>query len=354
MKLLMTADSVGGVWQYATELSGALAARDVTVTLATLGDPLDAGQRAAVPGGVALIETGLPVDWLTDAAGARAAGAGIARLARRIDADLVHLNSPTLAAVPMPCPAIAVAHGCVATWWEQRGTALDPSFAWHRELMREGLTRADRVVAPTLAHAEALRRVYRLPARPVIVPNGRSAPAPVDHALHDAAVTVGRLWDEVKNAAWLDRVAGRMAAPFAAIGPLRGPRGEQVALSHLISAGERDARGVAATTAGRVFVSAASFEPFGLAVLEAAQLGCPLVLSDIAGFCELWDGVALFLPLGDESRWAAAIDGLIADRPRRDALGDAARRRAGRYTPAAMANGMIALYLPAREARAAA
>ena len=44
-----------------------------------------------------------------------------------------------------------------------------------------------------------------------------------------------------------------------------------------------------------VFVSPALYEPFGLAVLEAAQAGCALVLSDIPTFRELWDGVALFV-----------------------------------------------------------
>ena len=45
MRLLMTADAVGGVWQYALELAAAL---DADVTLALLGPAPDAGQRASV------------------------------------------------------------------------------------------------------------------------------------------------------------------------------------------------------------------------------------------------------------------------------------------------------------------
>ena len=45
MKVLMTTDTVGGVWTYALELANALADRDVEVSLAAMGAPLDASQR---------------------------------------------------------------------------------------------------------------------------------------------------------------------------------------------------------------------------------------------------------------------------------------------------------------------
>src|SRR5712675_1302271 len=45
--LLMTADAVGGVWTYAVDLSRALAARGVAVTLAVIGRTSQAQRRAA-------------------------------------------------------------------------------------------------------------------------------------------------------------------------------------------------------------------------------------------------------------------------------------------------------------------
>ncbi|MDT8262603.1 glycosyltransferase, partial [Roseomonas sp. DSM 102946] len=83
---------------------------------------------------------------------------------------------------------------------------------------------------------------------------------------------------------------------------------------------------------------------FGLAVLEAAQAGCALVLSDIPTFRELWDGAAVFVPPDDEAAVALALDRMMADRAERDRLGDAARERARRYSTAAMSNAMLALY----------
>jgi phosphatidylinositol alpha-mannosyltransferase len=93
-----------------------------------------------------------------------------------------------------------------------------------------------------------------------------------------------------------------------------------------------------------VFVSAASFEPFGLAVLEAASAGCALILSDMGSFRELWEGAALFVPVRDEDAYVEAIEMLIRDPDRRQRLGEAASRRAVRYTPQAMADGMLAIY----------
>jgi glycosyltransferase involved in cell wall biosynthesis len=158
-------------------------------------------------------------------------------------------------------------------------------------------------------------------------------------------MTVGRLWDPVKGAALLDRVAARCLAPFDAAGASAGPHGEGIDLQHLHLLGHLDRAGLSRQLATRpVFVSAASFEPFGLAVLEAASAGCALVLSDIPTFRELWDGAALFVPARDEGAYAEAIDMLIGNRDRRLRLGAAASRRAARYTPGAMAEGMLAIY----------
>ena len=79
-------------------------------------------------------------------------------------------------------------------------------------------------------------------------------------------------------------------------------------------------------------------------MLEAAQAGCPLVLSDIASFRELWDGAAVFFPPGDDYNLAARLTELLADRRGREALGSAARTRAGRYSADAMTQATLQLY----------
>ena len=345
MRLLMTTDAVGGVWQYSLELAAALQAE---VTLAVLGPAPDAGQRAAAAAaGLRLVETGLPLDWLSDGpAPVLAAGEAVARLARETGADVVHLNAPALAAARFDRPVVAVNHGCLGTWWDAaRGGPVDPALAWLPELVGRGLRAADRVVAPTRAYAEATTRRYGLPVTPTAVHNGRTPlPLPEAQPFH-GALTVGRLWDEVKDTATLDATAALLDAPVVAIGATRAPHGATVTPAHLQATGPLPADGIARWLSRRpVFVSAARFEPFGLAVLEAAQAGCPLVLSDIPTFRELWDGAATFVTPGDAPGFAGAIAALLADPARHAAQGDAARSRAARHTPAAMAAQMSGIY----------
>ncbi|PCD03500.1 glycosyl transferase family 1 [Sphingomonas spermidinifaciens] len=348
-RLFMTADAVGGVWQYAVDLAAALAPLGTRTTLALLGPgPSEAQRRAAeaVPG-LRLIETGLPLDWLArDEAAVRYAARSVARLAREDRADVIQLNQPALAAVPMPVPVVAVLHSCLATWWAAAGEGPMPeAFAWQARLTAEGLARADAVACPSHAFAEAAMRAYALPRLPAVVHNGRAPSGVEAQPMRDFAFTAGRLWDHGKDAATLDMAAARLSVPFAAAGPVKGPGGDGVRLAHLEQLGTLDDAAVAERLAARpVFVSAARYEPFGLAVLEAAQAGCALVLPDIPTFRELWGEVATFVAPGDAAGFTAAVEDLIADPDRRVGAGEAARRRAQAFTPLRMAAGMAAIH----------
>lgn len=362
LHILMTADTVGGVWQYSISLSQELCAAGHRVTLALLGPPPSEeqrGQAAAVPS-LSLLETGLALDWLADGPEPVAeAGRELAALARSIGADLVHCNNPALAAsAGFSVPLVAVAHGCVATWWQAAHDApLAPQFDWHAGMMRRGLQAANAVAAPSAAFARQIQQTYGLRRAPVAVHNGR-APIGVDGARPrlDVALTVGRLWDPVKNADVLDRAAAEVSAGILAAGALRGPHGEEYSAANLQCLGHQSEAALAELLKLRpIFVSAASFEPFGLAALEAASAGCALVLSDIPTFRELWDGAALFVGSSDAPGFAGAIRDLLSDRDYRNLLGSRARERSGCYTPAAMAAAMCSVYnsvLPAEEVAA--
>lgn len=358
----MTADAVGGVWQYAIELSTVLANRGDRITIAVFGPELSEDQcrEAEAIEGVKIVETGQPLDWLCSSpAEVERAARELATLARSRKADLIHCNMPALAgSADFATPLVAVAHGCIATWWNvAKSGPLSPRYAWHRDLMARGLKAADAIVAPSASFAGSLVRTYRLESPPVVVHNSRSGFAPGDQSPVDAVLTIGRLWDEVKSARLLDKVAGKLALPFRAVGPMRGPHGEQAApFSHLETFGQVRPDRLAQLLAKRpIFVSAARFEPFGLAVLEAASTGCALVLSDIETFRELWDGAALFVAPDDADGFAAAIAALHADPALRLRMGNASQRQAARLTPEKQAEGMDAVYRGLlKEARAAA
>ncbi|WP_375408820.1 glycosyltransferase family 4 protein [uncultured Methylobacterium sp.] len=356
LRVLMTADAVGGVWPYAVDLADGLSREGVEVTLALLGPPASDAQRAqAEAAGCRLIDTGLPLDWLAETPDAvLAAGEALARLAGLAGADLVHLHSPAFAAAGgFDVPVVAVCHSCVATWWwALEPGPLPPDLAWRRDLVALGCERADALLAPSAAFAAATAGAYGLPRQPTVVRNGRRTPAwpnsPDDAGHYPArypapfAFTAGRLWDRAKNVAALDRVAALSIMPVRAAGPTEGPHGERIRLIHLARLGPLDDAGVAAQLRERpVFVSLARYEPFGLAVLEAAQAGCALVLSDIPTFRELWDGAAVFVDPAETTAAAGILDALATDSDRHLDLGDAARAHAARYGMAAATAGVL-------------
>src|SRR4051794_20604934 len=100
-RVLMTVDTVGGVWTYALELARALVPLGYDTILAVMGPSPSATQRdeASAISGISLVDTGLALDWLApDAAAVRASGGVIADIAARVRADIVHLNHPAFAA----------------------------------------------------------------------------------------------------------------------------------------------------------------------------------------------------------------------------------------------------------------
>ncbi|WP_237477261.1 glycosyltransferase family 4 protein [Lichenibacterium dinghuense] len=345
----MTADAVGGVWTYALDLGAALGRRGYRVTLAVLGPAPNEAQRAdAAERGLAVHDLGHAPDWLAaDAAAVKKGGRALARLAARETADLLHLNHPALgAAGPFPCPTLAVTHSCLATWWQavRGGEPMPGDFRWRTALHEAGMAAADALAAPSAAFAEATRRVYGFGAAPLVVPNGRDpAPAAAEPAAPAPSVlTAGRLWDEGKNLAVLDRAAARLPVAVEAAGPLTGPNGARIALHHTVALGTLGPAALRARLAERpVFVSSALYEPFGLSVLEAAQAGCALVLSDIPTFRELWGDAALFVAPHDDRALAAAVLRLLGDRADRAERAAASRERAARHTVDAMAEATL-------------
>lgn len=350
MKILITADAVGGVWQYSTDLAQGLSDLGIETLLAVAGPSPSRAQAkaAAAIKGVTLVDTGLPLDWIAaDRDEVRLAGEAIARLADRHHADVVQLNTPGLAAdVKFGKPVVAVAHSCVSTWWRAvKQEEICGTYSWRGELSGRGLAAADVAVAPTDAFARATQEAHGLKRRPVTVHNGRSPLVLPKLAQHDCAFTAGRLWDKGKNIVTVDRTTAKLAIPLYAAGPTTGPNGETIRLENARAVGSLDEQQMGRWLAARpVFVSAAVYEPFGLAVLEAAAAGCPLVLSDIPTFRELWHGVAAFVDPMDADVFAETISLIVGDDFARAEMGRRAQERASRFIVEAMAAQMASIY----------
>ena len=366
-RVLITADAVGGVWTYALDLARGLAARRRRrrcspcsglrpIRWSSAADAC--GSRAWSWSRPACRSTGRPSRGREPRRRRRRASP---RSARETGVDLVHLNSPALAA-RRELPARR-------SWWSPLlprhlvGARCSGGADAGGLPLAHRLDGARALAAPTpcwrraAPSREATAAGLRARPRqwPRVVANGRAPPAGPARADDEPrarwSLTAGRLWDEGKNvSALIDAAAARAGARSAPRRPLIGPHGAQARARRTPRAlGSSPAPSWPRWLAARpVFASAALYEPFGLAVLEAAQAGCALVLSDIPTFRELWDGAALFVPPDDRGRARAqALDDALARPARRRALGQRGPRARGRYTVEAMAHGH-ARRLPAR------
>src|SRR5262245_46515005 len=99
LKVLMTADSVGGVWRHALDLCMAVRAHGIETIIAGLGPrPHATQEREAFRAGIKLVWLDAALDWV--ATGAPAVEQAARLLDRVIDdfrPDLLHLNTPALA-----------------------------------------------------------------------------------------------------------------------------------------------------------------------------------------------------------------------------------------------------------------
>jgi glycosyltransferase involved in cell wall biosynthesis len=340
MKVLMTADAVGGVWTYALELADALGEHDVEVTLAVLGSP-SPGQRAELERSrIARASIGdYALEWMEDPwDDVRRAGAWLLELGAEMEPDVLHLNGYAHAGLPWDAPVVVVGHSDVLSWHQAvHGKPVGEEWARYRDAVECGLASADLLVAPTQAMLDELVRLYEPPCPRRVVPNGSSRTIP-PRPKEELILTAGRLWDEAKNVRALVRVAPRLPWPVDVAGA--GEVGGDVRFLGRLDREELDL----ALARASIFCEPARYEPFGLAALEAARAGCALVLGDIPSLREVWGDAATFVPPDDEERLAHELQALIANADLRADYSGRARRRSSRYSAARMAGGYLAAY----------
>lgn len=358
MRVLLTADTVGGVWTYALELAESLAAYGVEFVLATLGAPLSAAQREEVArlDNVRCYESSYRLEWMVDPWEDQArAGDWLLEVASRESPDLVHLNGYGHASLSWGVPVLVVAHSCVLTWWRAvKGEEAPGSWERYRRVVRGGLSAADRVVAPTAALLEALRREYGPIPGARVIPNGVDTSRFWSVEKEPIILGAGRIWDEAKNLAalaavaeglpWPIYLAGETGEPGRREGEVEGDRdpGAPGGVNYLGRLSAAELRGWFARAS--VYALPARYEPFGLSALEAGLSGCALVLGDIPTLREVWGEAAIYVPPGDATALRTALSGLLDDDGSRARWGARARERATSYTAARMAARYLELY----------
>lgn len=347
----MTADTVGGVWTYALDLSRALAPHGISVSLATMGRLPSAAQcaeAASVPN-LTLHPSQFALEWMPDPwDDAARAGRWLLALEAEVRPDVVHLNGYVHGALPWQAPVLAAGHSCVLSWWQAvHNQDAPPGWDRYQSEVRRGLQAADFVTAPTEAMLSALQTRYGPLPHTAVVPNGRDASLFAPHAQKEPFIfTAGRLWDDAKNIRALAEIAPRLPWPVCVAGDTAHPSGEDCRFDGVKLLGCLPPDKIAGwLSRAAIYALPARYEPFGLSALEAGLSGCALVLGDIQSLREVWGDAALFVPPGDRDALHVAVSRLIADTDLRSELAARALARARTYTLGRMADGYLSAYL---------
>src|SRR3954453_19482046 len=317
-RILMTADTVGGVWQYTTDLVNGLAARKVNVLVAVLGPGLTEEQRAELAPlqGVTIAEAPYKLEWMDDPwSDVDASGRWLLDLQSSFGADVIHLNGYSHASLPWGKPVVTVAHSCVYSWWNStHGCSPGNDWAEYKQRVMEGLSACETVVSPSRFMAGEVCREYQVsPAKIRVIYNFSTSAVASFSAKEPFCLGAGRLWDSAKNFALLEQVAPHVPWPILVAG--NNEKGLQSGGTSIQLTGQLGRQDIADLMArASVFVHAALYEPFGLVVLEAARAGCCLVLADIPSLREIWDGAGIFLDPRKPEHWISALKRL-ADAP---------------------------------------
>lgn len=353
MRVLMTTDTVGGVWTFTKELVRQLLDAGDSIALVSFGREPAREQRLWCSntqqqyGPRFLYESSPgPLEWMNENERAYEIGGRVLLdLARRFKPDLLHSNQYCFGRLPVDIPRVITAHSDVLSWAGAcRPAGLEDS-AWldrYCELVQDGLDQADCVVAPTAWMLASLKKHFDVSSPVRVVHNGRtvSTCAEASHRVL-RAISVGRLWDEAKGLTTLAQVKSPM--PVMVAGEESFENSAAPAQSRLQALGnlEEDAL-FACFRSSSIYIAASRYEPFGLAPLEAALCGCAVVARDIPSLREVWGHAAAYFGNCDELERLLAF--LAEDRAALRQAQIAAMQRARLYTAENMAAAYSEIY----------
>jgi glycogen synthase len=306
MRILMTTDTVGGVWTFTKQLTMDLLKRGHEVALVSFGRAPSASQLAwsevtrSSSSGFSYFPSEAPLEWMQENAEVYQLCAPLLlSVADELQPDVLLSSQFCFGKLPVSIPRIIVAHSDVLSWARACRTAPLPSTPWLRQyiqLVSEGLDGANAVVAPTHWMLTALAASFTLPQNAVVILNGRTLPVSSAQRQPRAlrAVTAGRLWDEAKNLSILQKIDPPMPIFVAGSSELESSQAPPEH-SRINLLGELDESELLNLFGGSAaYICTSLYEPFGLAPVEAALCGCAVVANDIPSLREVWKDCASF------------------------------------------------------------
>ncbi|SOC79493.1 Glycosyltransferase involved in cell wall bisynthesis [Salinimicrobium sediminis] len=338
MKVLMTTDTVGGVWVYSLELCRALEQYGVQVHLVAMGgwpSPAQQVEAEEIPN-VTFYKSDYKLEWMKNPwKDVEQSRKWINCIYTTVQPDIVHFNNYAHVEEDWTAPVVTVFHSCVQTWWQAvKGKAAPQEWDQYTRTVKESLQASDIVVGPTQAILNKAQQAHGFTSEIKVIHNGRSINPAEAKPKEEMILCMGRMWDEAKNLPLLSKIAAKLPWPVYVAGEAVNPdTGVKCRLENVKFLGKLSAEEVQHwMQRASIFVSPTRYEPFGLAILEAAGNGCALVLSNLETLKELWQDVALFFDPEDEVEAEKTVLRLLESPQFLQELSEKAKERAATYS----------------------
>ena len=368
MHILMTADTVGGVWTYTRELVTQLSRLGVRVTLVSMGQIPSVEQLEWIEGlsNVSYHPTAFRLEWMQDAqVDLEESSEFLRSVIAEAKPDLLHFNQYYYGILDCALPRLIVAHSDVVSWWVSVHGAEPPDSEWIRQYrtnVTRGLAAADLVVAPSAWMLDQVIRIYGPQQRTAVIYNGRDPNLfNGKQEKENFAISVGRLWDAGKQACLLLR--DDLPLKTILVGSEQSPEGVIAKAQSIGRLPDLQMLGVQSESQLRellgraaIYVATSRYEPFGLAPLEAAFSGCALIANDIPTFREIWGDDAVYFQRNNSQSLQLTIQQLASNPTRRlECAGRVLERARRHFNSERMARDYLELYrslIPAEVAAA--
>lgn len=361
MHVLVTADTISGVWSYTRELVTGLVSRGMRVTLVSFGEIPLPEQTAWVEKlhGLEYIPTAFRLDWMQEGEqDLQDSSAFLAQLVQDLKPDVLHLNQLCYGSLPGETPRVVVAHKDWISWWRAVHNC-EPKetrwLEWYRNVVSRGLREATAVVAPSEWMLQTLGECYARPRRGQVIYNGRNPIFFNPYVSKDESVlAVGRLWDAGKQVALLTQHPHPL--PICIVGsepttaqpqlPIRTDVRLSLDRINISFKGpQTESQMRMLYSKASIYAATSRYEPFGITALEAAFSRCAIVANDIPSYREIWGDSALYFHANDSRSLADSIRKMSEDPAlRKDYATRAYQRARDRFTARRMMDEYLALY----------
>jgi glycogen(starch) synthase len=368
LHVLITTDTLSGVWSYTRELVTGLVAEGIRVTLVSFGEIPVPSQTKWMENlkGLEYRPTAFGLDWMQEAEqDYKDSCTYLAALVKERNPDLLHFNHPCYGSLNVKTHRVVVAHGDLINWWKAVHGREPKETQWLRrycQRISEGLVEADAIVAPSVWMMDSLRDTYivsrsisSLSKRSAVAYHGRNPVMFNPYGKKDgSALALGRAFDPASQLGLLTQhnhsvpisiVASAASTPMPHL-PIRTDvkfADEKTAISMKGQQTEDQMRALYSRSS--IYVATARYDPFGTAGIEAALSRCAILANDTPLFREMWGESAVFFRTNSASSLASEIRRLSEDRELRRSYANRAFHRAHEcFTSKRMVDQYVALY----------